>query len=205
MSDSDSTSVAMNCEHGDTKTSTSTGTTSTIWAHPVWERVLNDVIAQSIKQVFVHPVTFEYTEEEELELDAIQIEIELDDEDQDHHQNNNQNNHQNNYKAELKSFLSQITWDTMVFSTEYTEIHSFSRLTGNDDSRGGGCGNLNLPSSDFSWRISCPNGITVSDVTEAVYRMKGSKYDYWYELFHSVTVSTTKNCVDLECDFGYGS
>src|SRR5205085_6735453 len=51
-----------------------------------------------------------------------------------------------------------------------------------------GCGNLHLPIDEFQWEISYAGGITLRNLVEGVYRMKGSKYDYWYELFGGLIV-----------------
>jgi hypothetical protein len=44
------------------------------------------------------------------------------------------------------------------------------------------------------------------NLTEVLYRLKGSKYDWWYELYSGFTVT---NCNDkevtIDVEFGYGS
>jgi hypothetical protein len=77
----------------------------------------------------------------------------------------------------------------------------FSRQNGNTDNSGG-CGNLGIPVEEFVWKKECKYGITLKDITEGVYRLKGSKYDLWYELFGSV--ERDENGI-YEVDFGYGS
>ena len=77
---------------------------------------------------------------------------------------------------------------------------------GNTDNRGGGCGNLHIPLSEFKWDCTNPSGINIKDIAEGVYRMKGSKYDWWYEMFSDNSKYIIKNdTVHFEIDFDYGS
>ena len=82
--------------------------------------------------------------------------------------------------ANVDDLLSIIKWHTILLP--FTKLHMSSTQTGNDDSRGGGCGHLELAQEDFQWKINTPEGITLQHLTEAAYRLKGSKYDYWFEL-----------------------
>lgn len=79
--------------------------------------------------------------------------------------------------------------------------------TGNSDSRGGGCGDLKITIKDFQWEIKHEDKeITLKDFTECVYRMKGSKYDWWYELFSGISlVDHHDKFLEFNTDFGYGS
>ena len=81
-----------------------------------------------------------------------------------------------------------------------------SKLTGNIDSRSGGCSYLNLPADEFQWGIINSNGITLRNIIECIYRLKGSKYDYCYELFSSIQMKKTNNDkLTLKVNFNYGS
>lgn len=56
------------------------------------------------------------------------------------------------------------------------------------------------------WRTTSPTGITWGQVMEGVMRVKGSKFDRWYELFTGVQVSfPTPDSVELELTFDHGS
>ena len=99
-----------------------------------------------------------------------------------------------------------ITWDSLAFNKEAVCLKIFSQKIGNKDNRGGGCGNKGIPVEEFKYTIENKNGITIRDLTEAVYRMKGSKYDYRYELYSEIRIiEETKDTVVVEAVFGYGS
>lgn len=77
--------------------------------------------------------------------------------------------------------IEEWTWDTVLFPQCKT-LHIYSDQTGDRSVRGGGCGNEDFPVNDFRWTIETPDGINLRHLNEAIYRMKGSKYDYYYEL-----------------------
>lgn len=65
---------------------------------------------------------------------------------------------------------------------------------------------VKFPLSMFSWKTENPKGITLRDLTEAIYRMKGSKYDWWYELFGDITLlEETEDGYKIIASFDYGS
>jgi len=98
-----------------------------------------------------------------------------------------------------------VDWDTVIFP-QARRLTVTSSQTGNPDKRGGGCGNLELPVADFQWSVGCPGGVTLKHLTEGVYRMKGSKYDTWYELFCGLDISTDEDGdIVAKCNFDYGS
>lgn len=95
-------------------------------------------------------------------------------------------------------------WNYVPFP-EITSIEVYSNQTGNDDIRGGGCGDFDIPVTDFRYTIE-GHQITVRDIIECVYRMKGSKYDYWYELFSEIrNLQAQDNKITFEVTFDYGS
>lgn len=149
--------------------------------------LLSVIVGQAIMKCYVHPVTFQmvfkplnlfkYIIQERLANMDINIEV-----------------------------LEDVKWDTICFEPSITSLTVFSECNGNDDNRGGGCGELKIPVSEFTYTINNSNGITLRDLTECVYRMKGSKYDWWYELYGSVVVTDrTVNSVTVSVDFDYGS
>ena len=119
-----------------------------------------------------------------------------------------------NLQAAIKE-ASSIFWTNRIYSGCRTCLYPQKRLTvwskktGNDDTRGGGCGRLNLPASEFTWSADCPKGVTLRHLTEGVYRMKGSKYDLWYELYSGFgsdpVVSDCGEAISVEVGFDYGS
>ncbi|AVL93896.1 hypothetical protein mvi_536 [Megavirus vitis] len=119
----------------------------------------------------------------------------------------NEENEENEDKIkELFEIVKKINLSTLVLDTNLKKITGYSKLTGNDDNRGGGCGSFNIPVEDFKYTIINENGITMRDVFEVVYRLKGSKYDFWYELFSGIDIKKqTDNYIKFKVDFGYGS
>lgn len=104
-----------------------------------------------------------------------------------------------------KESIEKWKWDTVVFPG-ITKMEMYSLQPGNDDSRGGGCGDMGFKLEDFKWTVTSKEGITLRQVTEAAYRLKGSKYDWWYELFYGIKLKKTVNQeISLLIDFGYGS
>lgn len=106
----------------------------------------------------------------------------------------------NKIKPEIDG--SDLTWDAKVWDG-VTKLRVFSEKTGNRDICGGGCGDLDLSIEDFQWECENPNGITLRDLTEAIYRMKGSKYDYCHELFSYIYVDIKDDLATVEVDFSY--
>ena len=94
--------------------------------------------------------------------------------------------------------------DDLAFSKDIKKVEFYSKLTGNSDTRGGGCGDYPIPVADFTWTVENEEGITMRQVTEAIYRLKGSKYDFWYELFSGLKM-TSKDPLRILVDFDYGS
>lgn len=148
---------------------------------------INSILKETIQRCYVHPVTFtmvwgDFSRNEVLirmnRYDPIDETVIQD----------------------LSDFLN---WDTVVFPT--TTLSISSDQNGNDDTRGGGCGNINIPIEEFLWSVETPNGTTIRHLTEAVYRMKGSKYDWWYELFGDIEYGIYDNVLNVKVSFDYGS
>ena len=104
----------------------------------------------------------------------------------------------------IKSDVIREKWDYVVFPQKHLKIYSVQ--TGNTDNRGGGCGDCGFTEEDFIWETTNEEGITLKNIIEGVYRLKGSKYDYWYELFESLSLKKeTDEMIEIEASFGYGS
>lgn len=78
--------------------------------------------------------------------------------------------------------IGGFTWGSLVLPPHVTSVRMFSRDSGSTDIRGGGCGNLHLPVEDFQVKFSDLSGIKLKHIVEGIYRLKGSKYDWEYEL-----------------------
>lgn len=96
-------------------------------------------------------------------------------------------------------------WEYIPFPI-VTCVSVDSPYTGNEDELGGGCGNLGIPIDDFNYQIVNSGGITVRDIVECVYRMKGSKYDWWYELYGGIEdLDIDNEHLQFTIRFEYGS
>ena len=111
-----------------------------------------------------------------------------------------------NMEERVLDGLLRYGWEYQPFSY-VTEITGWSDKNGNDDGRGGSCHNLRIPVTDFRHTIKRDTAITMRDLTEITYRLKGSKYDLWYELYGGADFTYTKfpNEMLMYVDFGYGS
>lgn len=151
------------------------------------ESVLNAIVGSTIKCCYVHPVTFKMVFKEVRPAEIIET-LE--------------------YKKLTfdRDQINHLTWETII-DAEATHLTVSTSRNGDKDRRGGGCGNLNIPIQEFEYTIENPNGITLKDMTEGVYRMKGSKYDWWYELFSNLTVDfpIADDHIFVDVEFDYGS
>ncbi len=154
--------------------------------------LLSRIVDKLIRMVILHPVklTLDWRcSDFESELDEIQDEY--DDE----------------YEDQMKTLLEEIRKEGLntVVLPKQTLFMTTPR-TGNSDVRGGGCGDLGFKQEDFRWVIQNPSGVTLRQLTEAVYRMKGSKYDWWYELYGGLSLKEeTETSYSLSVTFDYGS
>jgi hypothetical protein len=143
--------------------------------------LLSVVIIDTIKCCYVHPVTFKMVFED-LSIHQV-FEFTKDEE-----------------------FFETLTWDSLAFGPKDMVLEIFNKKTGNNDRRGGGCGHKNIQIEEFRYTIKNDQGITIRDLTEAVYRMKGSKYDNYYEMLIKIKVrEQDQDKVVVEAIFDYGS
>lgn len=148
---------------------------------------LSYIVSKLIRQMYVHPVRFEMVYE-----DIIPVEISDSDSD-------------GETDPESVDELNALGWDWVPYPG-ISAIKVRSNRHGNDEPRGGGCGNLDIPVEEFKYTITREPSVTIRDIVECVYRMKGSKYDWWYELFSDVKIlKVTDNKLTLKAEFDYGS
>jgi hypothetical protein len=160
--------------------------------------VLSIIVGETIQCCYVHPVTFKMVFRQ-LELgDAEQIIA-------DSRDDRDPINPDTKFVYNQESF-DQLTWESVIFGPTVTKLTLASNGIGNDDNRGGGCGFLGLPIDDFKYTIKNKSGITLRNLTEGVYRMKGSKYDWWYELYGYIDIECLNGKhYSVKANFGYGS
>lgn len=153
--------------------------------------VLSEIIKESIHYVTLHPVKLNLAWSE-VDIESDHLDFEFSDKLSDDDLNN------------VKNICEDLSWDTVLLPKKHLVMYSCS--TGNSDVRGGGCGDEEFDVEDFVWEITNENGITLKDLTEAAYRLKGSKYDYWYELYEGIRLEKeTKKGYHVEINYGYGS
>ena len=168
--------------------------------------VLPRLLSHSIRKCYLHPVRFEiiYQDLNPQDYD-IDYWMKQDKEGDDNCETELSDVAQNpELMSEIKSKIVAMTWDTVVYPVQ--TLTGFSQKKGNTDNRGGGCGNLNIDVDEFEYSLTNPTGITLRNLTEVAYRLKGSKYDWWYELYSTFTEENrTDTEVLIEVKFGYGS
>lgn len=148
-----------------------------------------------IKNVYVHPISFDWhwlpLNIHELNLDEYNMDTYTDYKQTIHIINNINNN-----------------WDYVLFP-EFDILNM--TLKSNDNylhccSIGQICDSLNLSKNKFHWSIVNCNGITLRNIIESIYRLKGSKYNYWTELFHCIYLKQIDNrTLTIEVNFSYGN
>lgn len=113
----------------------------------------------------------------------------------------------NEIKDKCIKLIKNSLWDTSVIKG-YSKFNISSLSTGNNDIRGGGCGYLNFTLEDFKYDVELNSDvITLKDISEAVYRMKGSKYDCGYEMFDNIksVINKESDTISFVTVFAYGS
>ncbi len=86
-------------------------------------------------------------------------------------------------------------WNTVLFP-QFTRLTIHSAV----------CENMHFMELDFTWTVDTPQGITLRQLTEAVFRMKGNEYDWWHDLFSKISrTSTVDNHLSIEAHFAHKS
>nr|QBK92214.1 MAG: hypothetical protein LCPAC304_05610 [Pithovirus LCPAC304] len=97
--------------------------------------------------------------------------------------------------GDLNWNVEEWKWDTVLFpdSTRLT-VHSAV------------CENMQFLEKDFTWTVDTPQGITLRQLTEGAFRMKGSEYNWWHDLFSKIScTSTVDNHLSIEAHFSHKS
>ncbi len=58
---------------------------------------------------------------------------------------------------------------------------------------------------EFRWEETFENGVKLIDLASIAYRLKGSKYDWWYELYNHTYIVIIDTTMYLNVSFSYGS
>lgn len=122
----------------------------------VCDLILTAILSETVKCVYLHPVTFKliWGEISDDILKAIQEHL------------------INGESKMIYEISDHLDWTTFIMPQFH--LTAKTKQTGNTSPYGGGCGNLCIPRYDFEWTKECKAGITLKDLTEAVYRLKGS-------------------------------
>jgi hypothetical protein len=168
-------------------------------------KALSIVIGKTLHGVVLHPVRLE------LIWSDITNELENMDEIEDGNDDNDDNDDNDNdaptiqVDEELKEKIKNENWNWVPFPN-IKKATGRSLKTGNHDRRGGGCGDHEFPVKEFVWKVENPSGVTLKQYTEIVYRLKGSKYDLWYELYEDCDKwEFNDDTLTFKANFGYGS
>jgi hypothetical protein len=176
----------------------------------VRQNQIHHVVHFLLRFVYLHPTSFHL-----IWKPFHVLELRLDLREQgcfDHVDNTEDDNNEFEEKC-VVARISQLTWSTVLFPN-YTSLTMSLKPPRSpydqkykmkyDDIRGGGsCSCLCLPNSDFVWTIHNPNGITVQNVVECVYRLKSSKYDVWYEYCDDLWFQRKYPHIEAAVTFGY--
>ena len=155
--------------------------------------LLNSFCQVLIKNIKLHPVKLELLFNENIDYEMINEMYNNEIEESGEKRDNNIN-------------IENYNWNSLIKDKSYTNLYMYSDRTGNYDNRGGGCGEFGFTKDDFIWKIENKNGINLKDIVEGCYRLKGSKYDFWYELFCGLKEENIKDStITYKIDFDYGS
>lgn len=97
------------------------------------------------------------------------------------------------------------TMNDLCFDKKFTSLKMLSFCGENEDrrSKSGNHGFKKLP---WVWNKTRETGLTIRDITEACYMLKGSKFDFWYELYQSIQLlEFTGEHAAIEIHFDHGS
>lgn len=167
----------------------------------VFYPILNNILNKTIEYCILHPVKLELIfrklpKKFGIDQNFVEYCVDYCDEDPELLKSYNQ------HEKLIREWISSLTWDSVIFPN-IKSITAVSDNVGNN--RGGGCGDQGFTSEDFKYTIKT-DGVTLRQLTELVYRLKGSKYDWWYELFSGISEKQIdENSLTIDVHFNYGS
>ena len=146
---------------------------------------INLCIAAAIQGVVLHPVKLEIVRHPNCHSDAVEFD-------------SNDLSKQDELWCKNHSHM-----DSVIFP-DINKIVAISDKTGNIDNHGG-CGYCGFVVDDFLWTENFTNGVRLGDLAKIVYRLKGSKYDWNYELYDHTNFIIIGETLYLNVVFCYGS
>jgi len=149
-------------------------------------QILVPILAKTIYNVILHPVSLNliWTERPSSDFDLLLLK---------------QINHTLDFEYKLEGLnvlspkINSFGWDAVVLPKSKLNIFVKQDLEIKNEN-----GNFisKFSDSDFIWEIENPIGITLKNLTEACYRLKTLKYNFWNETIFKL------NLIE-ETDFGY--
>ncbi len=147
---------------------------------------INLLIAAAIRIIVLHPVRLEIVYSPDINKDDP---VDYDENDLSH--------------SDERWCKNNSGLDSVIFP-DINKIVAITENQGNKDSRGGGCGCCGFTAEDFIWSENT-DGVKLFDLASIVYRLKGSKYDWWYELYDNTDFIIIDKTLYLKVEFSYGS
>ena len=148
---------------------------------------ISAVIGDGLTKISLHPVTFKVTFDENASINDVELgDIEDDDE-----------------VDWVESLLQKGFWDVVVVQN-VKQVICINGAGVNRDSRSGGA---DVKDEELHCRMAvAKNSVTLRDLTELIFRVKGSKFDLWYELYHGISTHIDdKGTLFIQANFGHGS
>lgn len=135
------------------------------------QNVLSEMCSELIQQLRMHPVSMKVS----YFNNDTEIDIEWDEYDE---------YDANQLAKEKEWYDTHNQWDSIVIE-DVKRVVAINLRGSNTDSR---CGGPDIDTEEFVLEKRCKTGnLTLYEFVEIVYRLKSSKYDYWYELYCGLT------------------
>lgn len=156
----------------------------------IQNKVLTAIVAETINLVYLHPVTFGLIWRD-ITTDVItKIQDRLVEK-------------KSRYGKSIYDVPDHLNWFTLLLPVRRATIRS--KQIGNPNNSQS-CVQFSVPVHDFEWHIECKEGLSIRHITEAIYRLKSSKYDYIGETIRLIeTEEVGEDCLQFHVYFKYQS
>lgn len=149
--------------------------------------ILTKMVQHSIHFVYLHPVNFvlQWLPMEDIDSYIISNEI-----------------NGLNLKKQITNWETPVVADFGLNILSHWRLNATTKQTG--DPYRPSIARFKLPKEEFEWSTERKGGLNLQDITEAAYRLKGSKYDYENEHLDKIEVmdENTQN-IHLRFHFSY--
>jgi hypothetical protein len=159
------------------------------------EKVLTVLLSEAINHTYLHPVSLDILHKEFPLKTTAHIQERL----VDYKYHAGQGVSDTYYICSISDLLG---WNSIILSQSRLVVNT--KQTDDPDPNSNSCYKFNIPKYDFEWAAERKGGILLSDLTEGVYLMKGSKYDYTSETVQKVEIiEKTDEAIQLRVTFEY--